>query len=591
MTWKLIDEDENFVKLKNHSLGVEFSMNYEKEDKISFFLDGEKLPDVEWVFFLSPEYKRWVSENEEGDLKGFDFNTVGWEHLYHSYPEEDSLLLFSSSEQIPTLMFNLSQICSAFDIFNSDVQTLSRIVVIKIFNKINRTTSSSFKICFGNNSLLNDYQKQVLPECKYGDLKISFKNNRLSVFWKDKEIISDVFLRIFDGQNWYNTIDFEKIIRKKDETSFQILCCSHFTDVKFILDIKVQKNRIKIDVQRILSQSRAIFVDEINIFVSSEYKKYFLQDYRGEFCDEFSDLVFDHLQGYSLSNDILLSAPEMPWLLLKKDSYNHLVQLLNSDYRTHSRIITFTNTYPESLLHSPGIKKIFDFDVHIYASDAFLSPSELIKPMVIKNGDLSLELKDKGWIPIYKNTRFSKIWHFYSSLRVNGIWYDSTRVNYNNIRLLDDSTLEAELSWKEIPIIQYWKFELFQKGIIWDVIMRKIEDIKIDRWQLNIMLSELYDYWISRDLEKKEKDVFPEFKNVKEDWEQLKKGPLNSEIGVESSGGRLPSLWMKVLEADCEGYLAITNSNGYFRARLLQWICEGTKEKQHVKLQLKFGGE
>ena len=211
--------------------------------------------------------------------------------------------------------------------------------------------------------------------------------------------------------------------------------------------------------------------------------------------------------------------------------------------------------------------------------------------MVIKNKDLSLELKGKEWIPAYKNKKFSKCWHFYSSLRVNGIWYDSIRVNYNNIQLLDDNTLEAELSWKEIPIIQYWKFELLPDGIIWDVIMKNINDFKIDKWQLNIMLSELYDYWISRDLEKKEKDVFPEFKNVKEDWEQLKKGSSNSEIGVESSGNRLPSLWMRVLEADCEGCLAITNSNGYFRARLLQWICEDTKEEQYVKLQLKFGGE
>jgi hypothetical protein len=101
------------------------------------------------------------------------------------------------------------------------------------------------------------------------------------------------------------------------------------------------------------------------------------------------------------------------------------------------------------------------------------------------------------------------------------------------------------------------------------------KNLNIEKWQINLMLSELYEVWF---INNKEDGKFPEFKNVSDDWEQIRIVDVNQEIRVKNNKSNLPVVKFKFLEATSQGILAITNSNSFFRARLLQWIGKDIKE-------------
>jgi hypothetical protein len=268
--------------------------------------------------------------------------------------------------------------------------------------------SSNFKINLGDNSLLEDFKEEAFKGLGYKDLKLSFDGQFLRIFWQNRKIISNLLLNFFDGKNWFSSYNFEKFFFKKENNSVQVLFRSLDGNLKFVVDISLEENLIDIDVKRITSQDLKILIEGIDFLVTPKYKKYFLQDRNGEFINEFSELPYDHLQGSSISNQVLFSSEskKIPMLFFKKDDYSQLVQLSNSDYRDCCRIVTFNKSYPEKTLQSSGTKNIFKIKIFLLKKE--VKPIEIIKPFMIKNNNLKIEFKDNFWIPSYQNIIFTK---------------------------------------------------------------------------------------------------------------------------------------------------------------------------------------
>lgn len=85
----------------------------------------------------------------------------------------------------------------------------------------------------------------------------------------------------------------------------------------------------------------------------------------------------------------------------------------------------------------------------------------------------------------------------YTSLRSNGIWYDSYQGIWRIAQNIDN-TIVVLGSWPHIPVSQIWKISLVGKNMIfWQVDMEIYEDMdNLEIEQANIMLSSEYKNWI-----------------------------------------------------------------------------------------------
>jgi hypothetical protein len=180
---------------------------------------------------------------------------------------------------------------------------------------------------------------------------------------------------------------------------------------------------------------------------------------------------------------------------------------------------------------------------------------------------------DRGRGRIYwNNTELTKRLCLYTSLRSDGRWYDSFSSAMWEIEGRESNIIKAMGKWLYLPVIQYWRIETKNgNSIEFKVRMRVNKEIKVERLQTNVMLSEKYNGWFSCSKEGRFPDFCPD---IDSDWDVIHSEleDKTRSIGVRAENSELPQVKIIVKEALSSGMLNIINSDLYHRARLLQWL-------------------
>ncbi|MBN1551035.1 ABC transporter ATP-binding protein [bacterium] len=181
-------------------------------------------------------------------------------------------------------------------------------------------------------------------------------------------------------------------------------------------------------------------------------------------------------------------------------------------------------------------------------------------------GNFSIHKIDSKFDLYHNNSKLTGALGLYTSFRCGGIWYDSLRNNWHDLQM-NEKIYNIE-GWNNIiSVRQQWAFRIHSDETVeWTVQFQGIENIKIERIQVNVMLHEMFSEWRTGS----DQGSFPlEFDaSCGEDWTRLWIGSPDGTATAES--GELAISFS--VSAVSEGALAVVNSHPDFRGRVLQYI-------------------
>ncbi len=164
----------------------------------------------------------------------------------------------------------------------------------------------------------------------------------------------------------------------------------------------------------------------------------------------------------------------------------------------------------------------------------------------------------------------------YTSMRHNGIWYDSYQASWK-LKYDNGKKIIATGDWPHLAVSQTWEVVLHgPSDILWKIAMSVYKPIRLDFEQANIMLSPYYTKWfiashsagIFSDEYTKKYDILP-FRF----WYGK-----TGEIKARASGKDFPAVCFKK-DAKYNSFRAIVeNTDTVYKARLLQYQRENTDE-------------
>jgi len=170
----------------------------------------------------------------------------------------------------------------------------------------------------------------------------------------------------------------------------------------------------------------------------------------------------------------------------------------------------------------------------------------------------------------YDNFSITRRFGLYTSVRVNRVWYDPGYILWDS-ETYHESSLVLKGHYISAPLGMTWTFKILNKtDINWKIQFHVAEKIKIDRFQVNVMLNSHFSHWYTDDSNHTE---FPsEFSwQTGEDWTRHQITDTDSEIGAYVHHKRWKGQ-VKMTTESTRGSLVVVSSNPEFKARILQYI-------------------
>lgn len=179
---------------------------------------------------------------------------------------------------------------------------------------------------------------------------------------------------------------------------------------------------------------------------------------------------------------------------------------------------------------------------------------------------------DGGCIRLFKDdAEITRNLSVYASMRSSFGWHDSTQAAWE-IEKSGARGFVARGRWKNLPVIQIWRFELASEQVLkWNIIMEVLKETALDREQANVMLSGDYAQWR---VAEGPQGAFPRAfrSDVDDDWDRLWMGPAGDLISAEHLGGVLPRVSFRSFSSDPNPKMLVVNSEPFFEARVLQYL-------------------
>ena len=168
---------------------------------------------------------------------------------------------------------------------------------------------------------------------------------------------------------------------------------------------------------------------------------------------------------------------------------------IREDGKEYIRINAPLILYTDTKLAKTG-KRVY-FDGRISFGESFQCKKNAKTAQVIEVEKKNIKVifdSGRGRI-LYNGGELTTGLSLYSSVRSEGIWYDSYQAKWN-IQRHNTKMLLATGDWPHIPISQTWKIVLSgQNVIMWKVQLIIHETVKLDFEQSNIMLCSKYKTW------------------------------------------------------------------------------------------------
>jgi ABC-type polysaccharide/polyol phosphate transport system ATPase subunit len=468
-----------------------------------------------------------------------------------------------------------------------------------------------------------DNARKIMQESKIirKDLVSIFcMENKVQIYWQDKLITSGIGLntKFRCQERNYSAHDGRWNINKENDG--RVVITISWNDNPGLVQIwKLgfkEDNALLWEITMDISDKVNIRNRQVELVLDQEYDKWLTPDEKGDFSrlsKQGNSVVLNKYINNCIgvekadNNDFVL-----PRLLFRHDgsfpAASYLSKVCEKEASTKLRYLAIDRK--EDSHTSAGIRKYFKVGLEITANQEITEcPMEVFgasRGVTNHNVGLLAEIKhnraslifDYGRARIFWNGReLTKGLGLYSSVMVAGMWYDSSQAFWE-IRKLEKTKLSIIGYWPWISITQGWNFSILdEKTILWNIEREAWDDVRLDKEQVNLMLSDTYKEWFTN---KRIQGKFPEKFNAHNGffWDRLWCGDTTSTVGVKKvklkkgvlSRGTLPSLIFG-FSPHCQArYCVIENTDDLFQSRVLQ--CElSSVESRGSQNNLYFDGQ
>lgn len=468
-----------------------------------------------------------------------------------------------------------------------------------------------------------DSTRKVMQESKIirkGLLSLFCRENKVEIYWQDKLITSGIGLntKFRSGEKNCSAQDGNWNVHKEN-------------DSQIIVTISWDDNPGFIQIWRLILRDDNILLWEINmntsdelkirnkqaeLILDQEYGKWFTLDERGDFSrlskqgnTVILNKYINNCMGASGTSDNGFFMPEL--LFNRDDSFpaaSYISRINGKEAVTKLRYLEIDRK--ENFYTPAGMHKYFNGELKVTANketiERPMEASEKSSDVINHNAGSLAEIKynktslvfDHGKARIFWNgLELTKGLGLYSSVMAAGMWYDSSQAFWE-IRKLEKGKLAVIGHWPWISMEQSWSFSIInEKTILWNIERGTWEDVRLDKEQVNLMLSDTYKEWFTN---KRIHGRFPERFSAHNGffWDRLWCGDATSTVGVKRSKlkkgifsrGILPSLIFG-FSPHCQArYCVIENTDDLFQSRVLQ--CElGAAEAMDPEKNVYFDGQ
>jgi ABC-type polysaccharide/polyol phosphate transport system ATPase subunit len=535
-------------------------------------------------------YCHWFTGIEEGVFPPINEKNNNWQPFLNTNISRKVVGLESVSDTdlyLPSLIFEEdSNFTGIFaQILNADYLSNCRVLQYKIAGLDNRLALQanqadifSGKITF--DAVKEQYLEQVNQECvlSFQDARLIFTNGVAIIYFGDLILTKNSHLHtsFYTDGKWYNSNSGHWEFKKEGEHKITAYGLWSGLAVKQIWEFEVDRDYgfswkvwLEIDKEINIQEQRLQFM------CIGDYKYYFSDYSEGEFPDSFSESEFDLLQKCIPSGVIEVSAQEgyLPDLSLDLPfSTGTFAKILNSDFYNKARLLRFERVESEEQsTFSPGKYLSFAIKGRLMIGSA---KKKKRFSNTLDNGKLRFIFRQGSGAIFWNERELTKRLGFYTSVRSQGRWHDSSSAALWKIEESGENIIRARGNWFNLGVSQIWEIKLREESLIeFEVILEVRNRIVVERLQANLMLSERYTGWLS----KKQNGIFPSFTaDMTDDWQLVYCADGEAEfIGASSGSGRkesLPDILVAPGKINSGWLLCIVNSDCYHRGRVLQYL-------------------
>jgi len=591
------------------------------------------------VIFID-NYKSWFTLEDKTDFPDKFAHLLNWQ----CSPIDDSINRVigfrgdsDMEEPPPAIIFDRMQDNTnvACQVGNTGSDISGRVIVYQYMpeNPGGKYTKGKYRCFSARVMLFEDSEKNELKHyldnarkiaqeskiIRKGLLSLFCMENKVEIYWQDRLITSGMGLntKFRCQEKNYNSDGGHWNINKENDG--QIVIAISWDDGPEFTQIWTLRLRddstILWEIDMEISGKMKIRNKQAELILNKEYDKWLTLDERGDFnrlSKQGNAVVLNKYINKCMSvekasdNDFVL-----PGLFFKHDgsfpAASYLSKIDEKDPSTRLRYLEID--CKENFYTSPGMNKYFNGELKVTANKEITGrPMEASgKSDVINYNAGSLaEVKynktslvfDHGKARIFWNgLELTKGLGLYSSVMVAGMWYDSSQAFWE-IRKLEKEKLAVTGHWPWISMAQSWSFSIIdEKTILWNIEKDIWEDVRLDKEQVNLMLSDTYKEWFTN---KRIHGRFPERFSAHNGffWDRLWCGDATSTVGVKRSRLKkgifnrriLPSLIFGFLPHCQARYCVVENTDDLFQSRVLQ--CElGAGEAIDSEKNIYFNGQ
>jgi len=467
-----------------------------------------------------------------------------------------------------------------------------------------------------------DNARKITQESKIirkGSLSLFCMENKVEIYWQDRLITSGIGLntKFRCEEKNYSAHDGRWNINKDNDGRI-IVAISWNDGPEFTQIWKLglrDDNTLLWEIDMNVREKIKIRNKQAELVLDREYDRWLTPDEEGDFSRLSRQGNAVVLEKYindcigakkASANDFIL-----PKIIFSHDksfpSASYLSKIEEKEPSVRLRYLEIDRK--ENFYTFPGMHKYFNGELKITADKKAADCPERASETsgaVKRNAGSFAEIKynktslvfDHGKTRIYWNgIELTKGLGLYSSVMAYGMWYDSSQAFWE-IQKSEKGKITVMGYWPWISMTQSWNFSIInEKTILWRIERSAWEDVRLDKEQVNLMLSGAYKEWFTN---KRIHGRFPERFSAHNGffWDRLWCGDATSTVGVKKAGLKkgifsrevLPSLIFGFSPRCQARYCVIENTDDLFQGRILQ--CElGAGDTAGAEKNVYFDGQ
>jgi len=541
---------------------------------------------------LSEEYGEWFSSQEKGRFPQIYDKNNKWEPMLSAdEPRRCIGVKPADSKKLPSFIVEQKDLSlvNNLQVFNSGYIDRSRVLQYSQKNLQNYTRDNENKLRFFSGRIIlntpniEEYLGKLQQDSiiSNGAMKLKFNQGRCIIYYGGKALTraDHATVSMNTGQRVYSSQTAHWELIEKDARKLVISGSWGNLPVTQIWRFEVTgENSFTWDVDINVTAEIDIESQHMVLQCLASYDNYYCQYGTGRFEDKFFESKVDALQRCVTAGWISLFNTDnqvVPMSFKVKDGLVNFFKIFNSDISAKARELWINKVEAEEKIRiSPGSYSCFKVEVSLDKNERVAVCN---RQALISEGRLKLLLDKDKLVIFWKEKQLTKGLGLYTSLRSLGRWFDSSSSASWDFTP-EDKNIISTVKWFNLSLKQIWQISLNSENEI-EFMVKMIVDqeIKVDRLQTNIMLSEAYGRWSADD----KTGVFPEFAgSLSDDWQVLwsPAGPGNvgknyaGVAGQNQSGNYLPAVKLVPEDNNSGWQLNILNSDLYHRGRVLQYL-------------------